>query len=257
MIGPVQNLNNTSSIGQSMETVRADLMVGAPQSDTEMTVKAVGGTANCQDIPSELPPHIHDVANQIGQIKSEFKRLEDKTQKYKDLEEIRLKLLLGKKSANSGDFKAPIIPLSISEFDKFINLDNGSDIKKDLDFKNSNPIQFKKTSSSLIKQDQPIKDTSLAGIEDQQNIILRIDEALNALNTILVKINSDQSNSNNRLLSLTGSISGLNSARSVVDKTHLSLNVASNAVDIIMTNVKTAVLSHGKISNDIVRLILS
>jgi len=59
------------------------------------------------------------------------------------------------------------------------------------------------------------------------------------------------------LLSLTGAITTLNAARSTVDNTQLSLNVASNAVDMIMTNIKTAVFSHGKVSNEIVRLVLA
>ena len=58
------------------------------------------------------------------------------------------------------------------------------------------------------------------------------------------------------LSSLTSSVSGLNVARSTVDSTPLSLSVALNTVEMIMTNVKSAVVSHGNISADLVRLVL-
>ena len=78
-----------------------------------------------------------------------------------------------------------------------------------------------------------------------------------AVDKLLGKIDSDQSATNLRLLNLTGSMAGLNAARSTVDSTPLSLSVAMNAAEMIMTNVKAAVVSHGNISTDIVRLVMT
>jgi hypothetical protein len=258
MFGPVQNVGNNSSSGQSAEALRADLMTAAPQSATELPNKAVGGTSNTQSLPDELPPHIHEVANQIGQIQSEYKVLEEKAQKAKELDELRARLLMGKKQASTGDVASPLVSQALTATDKVVALDKSNGLANQGDIKSSaDVLTLKKSPVVPIKQDQPIKDPTIAGSDDQQSVILRIDEALNVLNNIIDKISSDQSKSSNKILSLTGSITGLNAARSTVDKTRLSLNVASNAVDMIMTNIKTAVMSHGKVSTDIVRLVLA
>jgi hypothetical protein len=250
MIGPVQSFSNGSTT-QSVEEIRNDLMVAAPQSDTELLNKAIGSTPHVLSIPTELPPYIHEMAFQIGQIQSEFKAFEEKAQKSKELEELRSRLLVGKKAATSGDFAGPVVAIALTASIKALDLEKLSGMKK------QDNTSYGLDSIQSKKPELPIKDPTIAASDDQQNVILRIDTALNAINNIIDKISSDQLKTNNRILNLTSSISGLNAARSTVDKTQLSLNFASNAVDMIMTNIRTAVISHGKISNDIVLLVLS
>jgi hypothetical protein len=259
MIGPFQVLANAQSTAQTVEnSARSDLLTASPQSPTELPDIAIGGASNTQSLQSELPPHIHEIAGQIGQIQSEFKNLEEKAQKAKELDELRSRLLMGKKQVIEGMPTFQNVSIALSNYDKVMKSNNSFDAKKISDISNNSDfILAKKTAAVIQKNDPQIKDPSIAGIDDQQNILIKIDEALNTLNNIIDKINNDQSSSNSRLLSLTGSITTLNAARSTVDKTQLSLNVASNAVDMIMTNIKTAIFSHGKVSNDIVRLVLA
>ena len=248
MFGPFQNTTINTSAGQSAETLRADLLTTSPQSSTELPTKAVGSIATTQVIPTELPPHIHEIANQIGQIESEYKALQDKGQRAKQLDEIRSKLLLGKNQLNTGVFNLKSTKNTLDD----INTLNDNIKDKNIEF-----FDFKKKISEFNNKVQNIKDPNLAGLDDQLDVIWRIDEALNVINNIIDKFNSENSSSYDKILNLTGSISGLNTARNTVDKTQLSLNVATNAVDMIMTNIKSAVFSHGKVSNDIVKLILA
>ena len=104
---------------------------------------------------------------------------------------------------------------------------------------------------------QQEKDPNIVGQADQQRVIGHIEDALMAVDKLLGKINSDQLQVKSRILNLTGSIVGLNAARSTVDSSPLSLSVAMNTADMIMTNVKVAVVSHGNINTDIVRLVMS
>ena len=257
MIGPFQINGLPNSAGQTVDGVRSDLMIGSPKDDTELSSKAVGGIALSQSLPTELPPHIHNFAAQIVQIDNEYKLLQEKAQKSRELNELRSRLLLGRKQIKLGNFtsNAAIDALVVSK--KISALDDLNIIKKSVD--GSSVVDksiSKKAFSSQSNYDQLNKDTSVAGIEDQQNVLLRIDDALTTLNNIISKINDDHSSTSNRIMDLTGSISSLNVARSTVDKTKISINVASNAVDMIVTNIKTAVLSHGKVSSDMVRLVL-
>ena len=251
MIGPLQNLGNNSAASQSADSLRADLLTAPPQSATEIPNKAVGGIADNQALPTELPSHIHEVANQIGQVESEYKALQEKAQRSRELDELRSRLLLGKKQVNAGDLSSSLAKSALSEVSQM-----GSRVNSDASYDATDIVQQKKHALPAAKNVQQ-KDNNVAGLDDQQNVILRIDDALSVLNNIIDKIDSEKSESTNKLLNLTGSISGLNAARNTVDKTKLSLNVASNAVDMIMTNIRTAIFAHGKVSNDIVRLVLA
>jgi hypothetical protein len=254
MIGPFQITSSNGTASQTAEINRSDLLISTPQSSTELPSIAIGGLANAQALPTELPPSIHNSANEIGQIRSEYKNIEDKAQRLRDLDELRARLLIGKKSANVGDISSAAAIEAFKVADSILNIGHSNNL-------NNHPesnIVLKTNDPNIIQNNlQQKKDNSLAGIDEQQMVLLRIDEALNAINNIIEKIDIDQTSSKNKLFFLTGSVYNLNAARSTVDNTKLSLNVASNAVDIILRNIKTAVFAHGKVSNDMVRLVMS
>jgi len=52
-------------------------------------------------------------------------------------------------------------------------------------------------------------------------------------------------------------VSGLNSARTLVDDSAYSVTAASATVENILMNVRAAVVAHGRASPDIVRLVLT
>jgi hypothetical protein len=49
----------------------------------------------------------------------------------------------------------------------------------------------------------------------------------------------------------------LNIARSQVDENQFSIENASSTVDSVMLNLRNLVLAHGKISSDVVRIVMS
>ena len=231
---------------------RADLALGATTSGIESPNHAVTGTVKSQALPMELPPHIHEKAKVIGQIQNDMKEIETRAANAKELADIREKLLLGHKDAANGLIQNPVVSQAIAVAGSVPAIAlrvNG----------NRQPASewpgMKKPSNN--PSEKQARDPNVVGLADQQQVIGRIDEALMAVDKLLGKLDSDQTDSNIRLLNLTGSMAGLNAARSTVDSTPLSLSVAMNAAEMIMTNVKAAVVSHGNISTDIVRLVMT
>ena len=231
---------------------RADLALGATTSGIESPNHAVTGTVKSQALPMELPPHIHEKAKVIGQIQNDMKEIETRAANAKELADIREKLLLGHKDAANGLIQNPVVSQAIAVAGSVPAIAlrvNG----------NRQPASewpgMKKPSNN--QSEKQARDPNVVGLADQQQVIGRIDEALMAVDKLLGKLDSDQTDSNIRLLNLTGSMAGLNAARSTVDSTPLSLSVAMNAAEMIMTNVKAAVVSHGNISTDIVRLVMT
>jgi len=252
MLGRMNIDGNAGSTTQVDPVSRADLALGANTATVESHTHAVTGTVKSQALPIELPPHIHEKAKVIGQIKNDMKDIETRAANAKQLAEIRDKLLLGHKDAANGLIKNPVVSqaIAIAGSVPAIALRVNGNRTPVTDW----PGMKKPVPSQSEKQ---AKDPNVVGLSDQQQVIGRIDEALMAVDKLLGKIDSDQSATNLRLLNLTGSMAGLNAARSTVDSTPLSLSVAMNAAEMIMTNVKAAVVSHGNISTDIVRLVMA
>ena len=257
MIGPIHNSNGAPAVQSADPVLRAELMTSAPQAGAELPSVAIGHVSETQTLPCDLPPHLHQHATHIDQIKAEYRDIEERAVRAREIDALRSKLLLGRsageaKSGNSFEIKNAVdIALAMSS-------NKNLDQKDVLGSKSaSDPVhQIKKSPVPTTSQDKNLKDRALAGQEDQQAVLSRIDEAINALNKIMEDINTDQTASGNRILNLSGTVSSLNTTRASIDKTPLSLDVASTAMNMIMTNIKTAVVSHGNVSTDIVRRVL-
>lgn len=247
MFGRVNNEGFAGSATTVDPVPRAELSLGTPPVGAEIPGHAVSGVLKSQSLPKELPPHIHEKAKFIVQIQQDMRDMEMRAANAKELEAIRSKLLLGHKDAADGHLQASTVhqAVSIARSVPEIELRVVGGHESSTDW------------PGLKKQVHAEKDPNSVGPADQKQVIGRIDDALMAVDKLLGKIDSDQFAANTRILNLTGSIAGLNAARSAVDSTPLSLSVAINAVDMIMTNVKAAVVSHGNISTDIVRLVMS
>lgn len=258
MLGRLNVDGIAGSTTQVDPATRADLALGASHAGIENPNHAVTAAVKSQAMPMELPPHIHEKAKIIGQIHSDVKDIETRAANAKELATIREKLLLGHKDAANGLIKNPVVSQAIAIAGSVPALAlrvTGGNHQPATDW----PGMKKPSNSQTEKQakDSNAKDPNVVGLADQQQVIGRIDEALMAVDKLLGKLDSDQSASNIRLLTLTGSMAGLNAARSTVDSTPLSLSVAMNAAEMIMTNVKAAIVSHGNISTDIVRLVMT
>ena len=251
MLGRVNNDGIAGTTSTVDPVSRAELALGGAPTGTEIPNNAVSEEVKSQALPEELPPHIHEKAKIIGQIQRDMKDIETRAASAKELEAIRSKLLLGHKDAANGNIQSPTVGQAISTASSVpsISLRIVGSRQPSTDW----PGIKKQTQSD----NKPEKDPNVVGTADQQEVIGRIDDALMAVDKLLGKIDSDQLAANTRLLNLTGSVAGLNAARSTVDSTPLSLSVAMNAAEMIMTNVKAAVVSHGNINTDIVRLVMS
>lgn len=232
---------------------RSDLALAPSNSGIENPNQAVTGAVKSQPLPIELPPHIHEKAKVIGQIQNDMKNIEIRAANAKELAAIREKLLIGHKDAASGKIKTPVVGQAISIAKSVPDI--SMRIMGNKHETNSDWPGMKKPENN--QNHDTLNASHIVGLADQQLVLGRIDDALMAVDKLLGKLDSDQKLSNIRLLNLTGSMAGLNAARSTVDSTPLSLSVAMNAAEMIMTNVKAAVVSHGNISTDIVRLVMA
>ena len=252
MLGRVNNDSITGTTTAVDPVSRAELALGGAPAGTEIPHNAVSGVMKPQSLPKELPPHIHEKAKIIGQIQKDMREIEARAANAKELEALRSKLLLGHKDAASGNIQSANVGQAISTAGSVPSI--ALRIVGSRQSSGDWPALKRQTQG---QSDKPEKDPNVVGPSDQQEVIGRIDDALMAVDKLMGKIDSDQLAANTRLLNLTGSVAGLNAARSTVDSTPLSLSVAMNAAEMIMTNVKAAVVSHGNINTDIVRLVMS
>lgn len=250
MFGRVNNEGFAGSTTTVESVARADLSLGNTPIGAENPGQAVAEVLKSQSLPKELPPHIHEKAKVIGQIHQDMKDIEARASSAKELETIRAKLLLGHKDATNGQLQSPAVIQAVNSARSVPAI--ALRVVGDHQSADYWPGMKKQTHSDKID-----KDSNVVGPADQRQVIGRIDDALMAVDKLLGKIDSDQIAANTRLLNLTVSVAGLNAARSTVDSTPLSLSVAMNAAEMIMTNVKAAVVSHGNINTDIVRLVMS
>jgi len=237
MFGRVSNEVNIGSTVAADHVTRADLSVGSSTSGAEIPGQAVPDVSKSQSIQKELPPHIHEKAKIIGILQNEMNDLESRAAIAKELEGIRAKLLLGHKDASDGLIQSQNVKQAFQSTN------------------NISAIEFSLLGHTQSNKHE--KDQNIVGQADQKRIIGRIDDALMVVDKLLGEIDSKNLATNRNFLNLTGWMTGLNAARSTVDSTQLSLSVAINAADMILTNVKAAIVSHGKINTDLVRLVMN
>lgn len=91
----------------------------------------------------------------------------------------------------------------------------------------------------------------------RENTLARITLALRKVGSLRSKLSDSSGSAYDRLLSINSSITGLNMARTQVDDSSFGISSASNTVDSVMLNLRSTVLAHGKISADVVRLVMN
>jgi len=87
--------------------------------------------------------------------------------------------------------------------------------------------------------------------------VARIEMALRRVGQLRDKLTTTRADSHARLLNINTSVSGLNMALSQADNGNFGVYSASSTYDAVMMNLRSAVVAHGNVSPDIVRLILS
>lgn len=92
---------------------------------------------------------------------------------------------------------------------------------------------------------------------DRERVLARIDQAIKNVGRLKTALASESETAYDRLINLNSSVNDLNLARSRVKDAEFGLRSASDMVDAVMLHMRTAVVAHGKMSPELVRLVLS
>jgi hypothetical protein len=87
--------------------------------------------------------------------------------------------------------------------------------------------------------------------------VARIETALRKVGQLREKLGSFRTEAHDRLLNISSSVNGLNMARAQVDDSQFGVYSAASTADAVMVNLRSAVVAHGNVSPEIVRLILN
>ena len=91
---------------------------------------------------------------------------------------------------------------------------------------------------------------------EHDKVLEKIEAALRAVDDLRGKLSDDSAGAHQRLLNIGASVGGLNMARMRVGDNAASARSAADACDFIMTNVRSVVVAHGRLSPDMAKLVL-
>lgn len=91
---------------------------------------------------------------------------------------------------------------------------------------------------------------------EHDKVLEKIEAALRAVDDLRGKLSDDSAGAHQRLLNIGASVGGLNMARMRVGDDAASARSAADACDLIMTNVRSVVVAHGRLSPDMAKLVL-
>ena len=91
---------------------------------------------------------------------------------------------------------------------------------------------------------------------EHDKVLEKIEAALRAVDDLRGKLSDDSAGAHQRLLNIGASVGGLNMARMRVGDDAASVRSAADACDLIMTNVRSVVVAHGRLSPDMAKLVL-
>ncbi len=237
MVGYIKFDGPGTATGQVSNAVtRAELNV-SPAHAAELPDVAVSASAKAQALPPEFQPQVVT----LGSVRSESEAIHHSEERDKMLAEIEAKLLVGRT-----DIRKDRAPGGIEEL--LARADAAMDPSAD----EEPEIEIKLPGSGTSEPAQVKRDAH----GDRDHILEKVENALNRIGRLRRELAISKNERYDRLLALTASVSGLNFARSRIADSDFSIASASDTVDMIMANVKTAVVAHGKASADIVRLVI-
>ena len=223
---------------------RADLAVKAPPASSELPTIAVTGASSSHGASSDgyLNPESHAA---IGEIWRGMEQIQRNERRQKELEQIRSRLLgheqtveMGLKPGELADLEAEFKAISSLANDHILD-DNGPHI--DL----------------FNQQEEASNAAERINKSDRDRVLARIEQALNNVGKLRSALTSDTDAAYDRMLSLSTSVSDLNLARTRVDDEDFGLRSASDTVDAVMLHMRAAVVAHGKMSPELIRLVLN
>lgn len=221
-------------------TTRADLVVAPAPASSELREKAVEPTSNATKSGTDNGA-LDQTVHLLGQMRNEMDSIATTDQDRKKLDEIYAKLFKSYEAAKKG----PVSSEMKSEIDRTLDeLDKS--FKPDLLGQSDAPVDVadETTAEMAIRQ-------------QRERTLDKITVALRKVGVLRNKMADANQASHERLLNINSSLTGLNMARAQVDENVFSIESASSTVDSVMLNLRSIVLAHGKISSDVVRLVMS
>lgn len=239
MVDRIQLEGSTNRLGPA--PARTDLAVKAPPPSSELPDVAVTGVSSTQQSSTESHRG-SDLHGAIGLVWNSFDRIHKNDERQKELDAIRSRLLSHQKDpprsiASKGDLEADLKVASALAQDG---------------------IGSQETAPTVIGQEKEATNAAeRVSKADQDRVLARIEQALKNVGKLRSALAADTTTAYDRLVNLNSSVSDLNFARSRVDDAEFGLRSASDTVDSVMLHMRAAVVAHGKMSPELVRLVLS
>lgn len=232
-----------STMRLAPSTSRGDLTVKSPPASAELPQIAVSGANNPQksDLEDYPEPRGHAA---LGELWSDLRKIENNEQKRKELEQIRGRLLGYREAARVGETSMK------DEVD--------TDIKLVSALAEDKGVPDERTQPQIIGQKKEATNAAERVSEaDRDRVLARIEQALKNVGKLRSALDSDTQTAYERMVNLNSSVNDLNLARSRVDDAEFGLRSASDTVDAVLLHMRTAVVAHGKMSPELVRLVLN
>jgi hypothetical protein len=237
---PISNSSSPNSV------VRADLALGAAASGSvELPERAVTETNVVLRVPGDQDRFNEDVRS-TDLVRSSFLAIQQSKDDLKRLDAIRAKLMPSYKAI--GDQEIDFVSIrSVS-----------NDIVKNIDASNAHISRMMKNGLQNVYE-QPKLSKNSADPSDlvakRERVLQEIADVMIHIDALQSEVSSIETNIYDRLLDMNFVIKSLNDARTQADS-EFGVIAASRAVDNIVFNVRSAVVAHGNVSQESVRLAL-
>lgn len=222
---------------------RAELAVTTPSGSVELPSQALTGPGKSREIQDD---HHHtsmnDAAN-IGRIRSTLDGIHRSKLDQEAIDKIREKLLRAGRDVEAEQettdaFRKPVKPAAreIVQEAEFLLHALG-------DQRDRETVGYGKTEAQIESPD----------VSDKNKVLAKIAEVIDRIGLLRDALERSEQKGYEQLLGLNLSVHGLNNARNQVQDSMYSVSAASAAVETILSNVRAAVVAHGRASPDIVR----
>lgn len=224
--------------------VRMDFAVKAPPASSELPEIAVAGASSSHAVLSDghTNPEGHAA---IGEIWRGLEQIQRNERRQKELDQIRSRLLGHKQAAEAGQATEETADLE-ADFRAISSL--AHDRIPAEDAPRVEPLSQEKEATNAAER---VSDS------DRDRVLARIEQAIKNVGKLRSALSSDSETAYDRLINLTSTVNDLNLARTRVDDAEFGLRSAADTVDAVMLHMRAAVVAHGKMSPELIRLVLN
>lgn len=219
---------------------RADLAPSAPSASVELPAQAVAETGAAHGIQEDHHRLMHD-AGMIGRVRASVDDVFLARKQRAELEELRAKLVFnGKRAADDRSWSEEVEAQSREALELVASLEG---------------VVARQSVKDQTRA--PSQADFIVNSRGRHEVLGKIEAALARVGALREKLTKNEAHAFESLLGLNVSLSTLNTARTLVQETAFSQSAASTAVDSALVNVRATMAAHGKISPDLVRLVIN